>query len=201
MPAARDTEVGAELPAGALGKRIQHVDDPAPIALLHARPDQPAETDRREQIQVEVLLPGLVADVLERHRSRGSGIVDEHVDPAQISDDQVVGLDDVGGLGYVTDVVAHHEPIPGECLACRLEVSCPAREYGYSRPRLGKPARHGDADALAGAGHNGNTVLHRQVHGCSSLIVVRNNVAKRTRDQQGRAGQMRHEPVHDTASC
>ena len=117
---------------GIAGRRlrigVEHVDDAAPFALFHPSPDQPAETDCSEQLQVEILLPGLVGDIFEGQRARCSGVVDEHVDLAAIGDDPVIGAGDVGGPGYVADIVAHREPVLGERLARCLQIGSPACE-------------------------------------------------------------------------
>ena len=81
-----------------LGVGVEHVDDAAPFARLHARPDQPGEADRGKQFEVEVFLPGFVGDVLERHRPRRAGVVDEDVDRAEIGGDLLMRLGNVGSL-------------------------------------------------------------------------------------------------------
>ena len=91
IPAARDTEVGVDPAAGALAKVLSTLMMRPHLRFLHARPDQAAEADRREQFQIEILLPDLVGHVLERHRARGAGIVDENIDLAEIRDDLAVG--------------------------------------------------------------------------------------------------------------
>ncbi len=105
----------------------------APFAPLHAVPDQPAESDRSKQLQIEVLLPGFVADIFECHRARRSGVVDEHVDLAEIGNDLMMGLGDGLGLGYVADVIAHDESVLGERFARELQIGCSACEDCYAR--------------------------------------------------------------------
>ena len=160
MPAARDTEVGRRCGRRRLGADVQHVDDAAPFARLHARPDQPAEADRGEQFEVEVFLPDLVGHGLERHRARGSGIVDEDVDRAEIGDDLVVGFGNIGGLRDVADIVANLDAVLGEALACGLQVRRAARQHRDLGARLGKSPGHRKPDPLAAAGDDGNAVLH-----------------------------------------
>ena len=46
------------------------------------RDHEPAETDRGHQLQLDVLLPGGVADLLEAGRRRGARVVHEDVDAA-----------------------------------------------------------------------------------------------------------------------
>jgi hypothetical protein len=164
MPAARETDVGVDAAGGAFGADIEHVDDAPPFARLHARPDQSAEPDRREQFQIEVFLPDFVGDRFERHRARCSGIVDEHVDPAEIGDHLLVGVGDVRGPGDVANVVANLEIILGQPLPRRLQIRWAPREDRDLGAGLGEPARHRDADPLAAAGDDGDAILHGYVH-------------------------------------
>ena len=141
----------------------------APFSLFHPSPDQPAETDRGEQLQVKILLPGLVADILEGKGACRSGVVDEHVDLAEIGNDPVMGAGDVGSLRNIANIIAHRESVLRERLARGFQIGSPAREDRDLGAGLSKPARHRDPDALAAAGYNGDAVLHRQVHCCFSL--------------------------------
>ena len=131
---------------------------------LHARPDQPAEADRRKQLQVEVFLPDLVGDGLERHGARGAGIVDEDVDPAKILHDLVVGRGNIGSFGDVANVIVNLMPVLGELLPRRLQVLRAARKDRDVRAGPGKPARHREPNALAAAGDDGDAIFHRDFH-------------------------------------
>src|SRR6202043_3994325 len=83
-----------------LGADVEDADDAAPFALLHLREDEPAEADLREQFEVQVGLPHLIGDRLRRPARRLPGIVDEDVDLAELGDDLVAGLADVGRFRY-----------------------------------------------------------------------------------------------------
>ena len=123
-----------------------------------------AEADRGKQFQVEVFLPGLVGDVLERHRPRRAGIVDEDVDRAEIGDDLLMRLGNIGSLRDVADIVANLEAVLGEQLPRRLQVGRAAREDRDPGAGVGKPPRHRQPNALAAAGDDGNSVLHCDLH-------------------------------------
>ena len=51
---------GRAVGAWRLGTGVQHVDDAAPLALLHAGPRQTGEADRGEQLQFQIVVPDLV---------------------------------------------------------------------------------------------------------------------------------------------
>ena len=105
MPAARVTERRRAGGLRGLGADVEDVDDAAPAARLHAGERQPAQPDGGEQLEVDVVLPQLVGDLLEGPALRGAGVVDEHVDLAERLVRRLVGLAapvrraDVGGNG------------------------------------------------------------------------------------------------------
>src|SRR5918911_603707 len=78
-----------------LGADVQDVDDAAPAPLLHLRPDQARESDGGEELQIEVLAPDLVRDLLEGQRSGRAGVVDQDIDLAEAVHDGVVAAPDV----------------------------------------------------------------------------------------------------------
>src|SRR5215211_1652768 len=134
MPAARETDVGVEAAAGALAPTLSTLMMRPQFPRLHARPDQPAEADRRKQLQVEVFLPDLVGDGLERHRARGAGVVDEDIDPAKILHDLVVGRGNIGSFGDVANVIVNLMPVLGELLPRRLQVLRPRARIATFAP-------------------------------------------------------------------
>ena len=156
-----------------LRKRVQHVDDPAPFSGLHARPHQSAEADGGKQFEVEVFLPGLVGDVLERHRASGSRIVDENVDAAEIGRDPVMGLGNFGCRRDVADIVADRETVLGEFFPRCLQILLTARQDRDLGAGLGKPPRHCEPQALAAAGDDGNAIVHCYLHVVLSLYADR----------------------------
>jgi hypothetical protein len=130
-----------------------------------------AEPDRREQFQIEVFPPDLVGDRFEGHRARCSGIVDEHVDPAEIGDHHLVGAGDVRGPGDVADVVANLEAILGQQFPRRLQIRRAPRKDRDLGAGLGESPRHCDADPLAAARDDGDAILHGYVHSFLPLLL------------------------------
>ncbi len=83
MPAAREIVVGAEFCARRLGADVEHVDDAAPLAFLHLRPNQPRQPYGRKQFLIEIGLQDFVGEIFERAGARRAGIVDDNVDLAE----------------------------------------------------------------------------------------------------------------------
>ena len=80
----------------------RHVDDPAPLALLHVRPDRLGAVEAAREVDAQVALPEVgvlvveLADVVER-----AGVVDQDVDRAELLDDAVDRLLHLVAVGDV----------------------------------------------------------------------------------------------------
>ena len=95
--------VGAEA-----GKRIARrdrgdVDDGPPAALFHDRPDCFAEVNGSRQIDIDNLTPFVDGQFFDGAGRRVAGIIDERVDPAEMSHGIFHDLVGMFGVGDVTD--------------------------------------------------------------------------------------------------
>ena len=165
MPAARVTEVGALVACGRLGADVEDIDDAAPAPRLHAGKGLPAEPDRREQLEVDVVLPHLVADLQEGAALRGAGVVDEHVDLAERRLGLLVGLAaalrraDVGGDADDLGIARR-----GNLGPRLVEALLPARDDGDVGAGADEMLGDGPADALAAAGDERVASVHAHLH-------------------------------------
>jgi hypothetical protein len=114
--------------------------------VLHARPDA-AEVDRRDAVEA---LGRLIGGVGEREHD--PGVVERHVEPAEVGDG---AIHQRGDLVLVGDVAGHAEPaVPGggqlvRGFAQRLLVDVGEHDRGA---RGGERARRVEAHAGGGAG-------------------------------------------------
>ena len=129
--------------------------------------DRAREIDVAEHLQVPGIAPDFVAGVVEVAGRVGAGIVDENVDPGAGLRETLLVLD-AGQVGAVdADVDPRRGPAQlvarllerGDAAAGNVEVAA------FSRQRLGDR----EADALAGAGHQGAFAVELQVHLCPPI--------------------------------
>ena len=73
-------------------------------------------------------------------------------------------LGDVGSLGDVADIVADLNAILREQLPRRLQVGGAAREDRHFGPGGGELPCNREPKALAAAGDDGDSILHRDLH-------------------------------------
>ena len=170
MPAAREIEVGALPPRGALAPMLSTL-----MTRPHLRSFICGQTSRvirmrGEQLLVEVVAPDLVGQIFERAGARRAGIVDDDVDLAERLHRLVVDTLDVGSLG---DVAGNAGDPPFATLApialtASSSVSRP-RARSRRRRRSSRSARDRVADALAAAGDDGAAARKTDVHSTFSL--------------------------------
>jgi hypothetical protein len=127
---------------------------------------QADQADRREQLELEVVLPGGVGDRGEGGGGRGAGVVDEDVEPAVAGDD---GVDQAGDVVGAADVGRHRGDLRA-CLCGQLargpgEHVGPPGAHDHLRALAGERPGGGPADALAAAGDERDPVVKVEVHG------------------------------------
>ena len=138
----------------------RHVHDPSPAPFLHVRPDRLGAVERAGQVHAQIPLPelrhlvGELAQVVER-----AGVVDEDVDGAELVDDPLHGLGNLGSFGHVAldggRAASELGDLPGGRL--RVDEALCARRLGHRAEPLGVLARVrldldvGDHDVGAGA--------------------------------------------------
>ncbi len=166
MPAARDTAVGALAGRGAL----------APIlSTLMMRPQRrsfmPGSARRasriaREQLEVEIVLPDRVGDLLELAGLRRAGIVDEDVDLAEGVDDGAPGAPRAPAAFATSHGKAPHLGLRrGRDAALGLgEGFGAARQDRHFRARLRELGRHRQPQPLAAAGDERSAAVEPDVH-------------------------------------
>jgi hypothetical protein len=116
---------------------------------------QRGQAQRALEVDVHRLVEQFGRHVLQRRRHRGDpGVVDEHVDAAELGDG---GVDERAALLPVADVAGHREGPPpegpnlgGDHLA-GVELAAGHHDVGAS---LGEAEGHRPAEALGGAGHH-----------------------------------------------
>jgi hypothetical protein len=152
-------------PARRLGTDIEHVDDTAPAPLLHLRPNQSDESDRRKQLLVEILLQDLIGELLERSGAGSAGVVDDDIDlaerlrrlavcPLDLARKRDVGLD-------ADDLSAG---LRCDRLDCPVERFAPARHDGNVGAGGGKAGGHRKPDAFASPGNHGCPPAEADLH-------------------------------------
>ena len=150
--------------ARGLGAGVQDVDDPAASRLPHGRHAEPHAADRREELQLEVGLPGRVVDRVEPSGRRGAGVVDEDVDPPEPPERrgheplEVAGARDVSR--HVQDRRTLRPERPGRLREARRVA--PADRDG--RPLGGEPPCGGEPEPVAAAGDDRNLPLQSEIH-------------------------------------
>ncbi|KAF0648181.1 hypothetical protein K701_19905 [Streptomyces fradiae ATCC 10745 = DSM 40063] len=133
------------------------VDDPSAAALVdHAAGGVLGAQERSGEVHVEDVPDGLVGDVEEGGRGAGAGVVDQHVDPAQLPREVVDGVCRAGQVGQV-------HPGDGGAAAVRphllggvpgaLLVGVPGDADVHAL--AGEPDGGGAADARVGTGDDG----------------------------------------------
>ncbi len=173
MPAAREIEVGALPPRGALAPML---------STLMMRPQRRSficgqtsrvKRMRGEQLLVEVVLQDLVGQLLERAGRGGAGVVDDDVDLAERLHRLVVDALDVGGLG---DVALHADDPAARLGADRLDrlverlaAARHDRDVGAGGGEAGGDRK---ADALAAAGDDGRAAGKTDFHSMLSAVRV-----------------------------
>ena len=102
-----------------------------------------------------------------------AGIVDEDVDRAEIGDDLLMRLGNVGSLGDVADIVADLEAVLREQFPRGLQVGRAAREDRDLGARGGELPCNRKPNALAAAGDDGDAIFHRDLHVVLPIAVFR----------------------------
>jgi hypothetical protein len=132
----------------AFGNSPREVHDRAPTPSLHvARGDARAE-ERRHQVQVEDLAPLVHAEFQRRLPHRGAGVVDQHVDAAEVGRD---ALERALDLLLVGDVADHAQRLG---LGAGVEV-----QHRDLRARLEEQFHRRRADTAAAAGDDGDLAV------------------------------------------
>ena len=140
-----------------------------PSPLHHLRPYEACQTDRREQLQIEIGLPDLVADRRKCPGSRGAGVVHQDVDAPECVHGRCVGARDVFCLGHVARNDMNASPCgSGDTVPRFLEDIRAPGQQGDIRAGFRHPGRDREADALAGAGNQGDPSCETHVHDGSS---------------------------------
>ena len=157
---------GARLRARGLRADVQRVDDPPPALAAHVRNAEPAEAYRREELQIEVVLPVVVVDIEKRLGIRRPGVVHENVDRAAglgrlgVGPRNLVGQADIGRNGCMGSIgvgsperverLVEHGLVPGHHRHCGTRGS----------ERLG----HRPSQTPAAAGDQCSTAVKSQFH-------------------------------------
>ena len=136
------------------------VDDRAAFSLVtHASCRCAGAEECAADVHVEDALELDRRQVLEQKVREDSGVVHEHVEPAEAGHCRSHQLLDVRLHGDVSLDADHRTPCVGESRTRRGEpVLTPVGEH-HRRPRLGEPAGAGEAEALRAAGDERDLAL------------------------------------------
>jgi len=118
----------------------------------------------REQLQVEVLLPDFVGRSLERPIGMRAGVVEQHIDPAELL---FGGGEDAGAVFRLADIGSDADnlafALAGQRLTRLLQHVGTARDDRYARPRAHEVRGSGKADAFTAAGDQRAAAVHSHV--------------------------------------
>ena len=116
--------------------------------------------DRPHDLEVEVRLPGVVAHLLEGGGRRRAGVVEENVDPAELSDGSRHHGLALGGAGHVGREGQEIGPRRlSDVVRGALENILAASTHGDPRARPGESLDGGPPQPLAASGDDGNLTL------------------------------------------
>ena len=170
MPVAREMEVGMEEGPRGAPAQVGDVDDAAAANLAHFGDGATDQPDGAPYLQVEVVLPFVVGDILEGLGQGDAGVVDQDVHPAvgvQGSLHHLVGRIGVGNVGG--DGQYHALGRSADVRGGLVQSFLIAGHDYHPRALFGHALGGGLADALAAAGYDGNFVSQSEIHSLTSL--------------------------------
>src|SRR5712691_5152492 len=146
-----------------LGAQVGDVDDAPAATLLHVRDREAAETDRRQQLELEVVHPRVVVDRFKRRGGGGAGVVDEDVHPAPFAHDLADEFLDLVGLGHVDWARQHLPARLAYALRRALEHVCAPGADGHARPFGGQPLGGRAPEPFAAARDDGHLAAESEI--------------------------------------
>src|SRR2546425_6264943 len=105
--------------------------------------------DRREEIQLDRLLPGVGGQILERRGRRPAGVAEEDIEPAKL----------LGNVLYQSLCFLRNRHVRGEGRALWI-----AAVHGHLRPFFRKQVGDRAADAACATADERDSVLESEVH-------------------------------------
>jgi hypothetical protein len=133
------------------------VSDPSPLAaapVQHAVGQLLSQHEAAGQVDLQHLAPGVQRELAQRRPELHAGVVDQHVDPAQLGVQPPRLGDDRVGVGHVeraaVDIGPRH--LGRQLVAGLADPGLVPAVQDHGRTRPGQPGRHGRADAPGGSG-------------------------------------------------
>ena len=151
---------------GALARCRRNVHDPAPAALAHARDRRAHRAQRRHHVQRPTPPASRRRDLLQRAPARGAGVVDEHVEPAEVPLGRGHHPLARVGLGHVEHEGLRASGLPGarQAWTASLSASSERATRSTSAPSAQRRRAVLTPDSAARAGHRALLPGEAEVH-------------------------------------
>jgi hypothetical protein len=137
--------------------------------------------NRAEVLGVHPLVEGGCAEVRRCKSACCTCRVHQNIDGSDFSFDPCSQGLRLGGIREIGSHALGLQALGDEALHGLIEPGLIACDHHHTRTGLGKPSGTGQADAFAGAGDEGNTLVESNIHGGSFVVRCRKHARDRTR--------------------